>query len=94
LTTIAGNGTLGAVRRYVAVVLLAIALAVTVIALTSDVNAAVSSAACLERAKFELILCAESSPAWRFPVLVGATILLSLTIGRFAIGRSSSIAES
>lgn len=58
-----------------------LALAASVWELNAYVDAATGAAACLERAKFELVICEQAPPTWLFLVLVGITIVLSVTVG-------------
>lgn len=76
------EGTLPLLRRVPPRVwLLAAGLFVALLATLSYVEQATAAAACLERARFELIVCLGSPPDWLLPVLLAAVVGLSILIG-------------
>jgi hypothetical protein len=54
------------------------ALALAVLALFSLIEASQASAACLERAKYELVLCVAPPEAWQFLLSIGAVLLVAV----------------
>lgn len=57
------------------------ALLGTVYILWAQIRAAIGVAACLERANYELVLCAESPADWQLAVTVIVLIGLSIALG-------------
>ena len=58
--------------------LLAVGLALAMFALFSLIDASLASAACLERAKYELILCVAPPEAWQFVLNIGSGLLVAV----------------
>jgi hypothetical protein len=63
-------------------VLILVAFVVLLTALVDAFNTAVASAACLERANFEMILCDAAPEPWSIGLLLLAVIVLSAMAGR------------
>lgn len=57
------------------------ALALDLLLLRSLIDDAIASAACLEHAKFELILCAAPPTDAAIPITVGLAVVLSVVVG-------------
>ena len=66
---------------------LVFALGMTVFVLFLYVDGVASSAACMERARFETVLCQQPPPVWMFGVPVGTVVLLSIVIGQIVTPR-------
>jgi hypothetical protein len=64
--------------------ILALSLLLTLLALTGEIENATTSAACLERAQFEMILCPQPPAPLVVPLLIGVVILLSAMLGGVA----------
>lgn len=59
-------------------VLLIVGIALALLALYLLIDTSQASAACLERAKYELILCAAPPEAWQFVVIIGSGLFLAV----------------
>ena len=57
------------------------ALALDLLLLRSLIDGAIASAACLERARFELVLCAAPPPDAAIPITAGFAVVLSVVVG-------------
>jgi hypothetical protein len=58
--------------------LLALGLALALVTLYSLIDTSQASAACLERAKDELVLCVAPPEAWQFVLVIGSALLVAV----------------
>ena len=63
--------------------LVGVALLLDLVAVRTQIGASIDSAACLERAKFELILCAAAPAEWQ--IALSGVLALALSIGLGAL---------
>ena len=66
-----------AVRGY----LVAVALGLDLLTLHSQIDSAIASAACLERAKYEMVLCATAPWGWEVALTGALAVGLSIILG-------------
>jgi hypothetical protein len=57
------------------------ALLLDLLVLRAQIDAVIGSAVCLERAKFELILCAAPPDEWQIALTSALALALSITLG-------------
>jgi hypothetical protein len=84
-------GKMEPMRRWVPSFLLAGALALDVLLIRSHIELAIGSAACLERANFELISCVAPPPDWQLILLPAVAISLAMLLGVTLARRSGPI---
>lgn len=63
------------------VVLVAVALGLVLLVFASQIEQAIGVAACMERAKYELILCAAPPDAWKMLLTAGLAVALAILLG-------------
>jgi hypothetical protein len=68
-------------RRFIPTLLLALALALSLWMIRSQVELAIGAAACLERANFFLISCMAPPPDWQMILSTGFAVGIAILLG-------------
>jgi ribose/xylose/arabinose/galactoside ABC-type transport system permease subunit len=68
-------------RRFIPTLLLAVALALCLWVIRSQVDLAIGAAACLERANFFLISCVAPPPDWQLILSTALAVGLAILLG-------------